>query len=126
MRLLLDTHVVLWIGEGGRQLNPKAYAILADPMNDRIVSHVSLWEFAIKRSVGKFTISEREIDRALDDMVAEELPIARHHVQAVAALPFHHRDPFDRLLIAQAKAEDLIVATRDRSFAAYGIRILPA
>lgn len=126
MRLLLDTHVILWIAEGGRQLNPKAYAILADPMNDRIVSHVSLWELAIQRSTGKLNVSEEDIDRALLDMAADELPIARRHVQEVAALPFHHRDPFDRLLIAQAKAEGLLVATRDRSFAAYGIRILPA
>jgi PIN domain nuclease of toxin-antitoxin system len=81
---------------------------------------------AIKRSTGKLAVSEEDVDRALDEMVVEELPIRRQHVLGVGSLPFHHRDPFDRLLIAQAQAEDLTLVTSDRKFAAYGIRLLPA
>jgi PIN domain nuclease of toxin-antitoxin system len=123
---LLDTHVVLWIADGGQRLNPKTHAILANPLNERLVSHVSLWEMAIKRSAGKLTATEQDIDRALGEMAVIELSIARHHVQAVGTLPFHHRDPFDRLLIAQAKTEKLTLISSDRHFAAYEIKLLPA
>jgi PIN domain nuclease of toxin-antitoxin system len=123
---LLDTHVLLWIADGAERLNAKTRAILADPLNDRIVSHVSLWEIAIKRSTGKLRVSEQDIDRAMKDMAVQELPIGRDHVTYVGGLPFYHRDPFDRLLIAQAQIENLIIATRDRYFTAYGVRLLPA
>ena len=97
MRLLLDTHVILWLADGGQRLNPKTFAIVAHPMNDRVVSDVSLWEIAIKRSTGKLIVNKHDIDQALEEMAVEELPISRHHVQSVSSLPFHHRDLFDRL-----------------------------
>jgi PIN domain nuclease of toxin-antitoxin system len=107
-------------------LSKRVQDLLYDPATPRYVSLVSLWEIAIKRSTGKLSMPDAVIVATLDDLAADELPIARRHVLAVADLPFHHRDPFDRLLIAQAKAEGLIVVTSDRHFAAYDVSILPA
>jgi PIN domain nuclease of toxin-antitoxin system len=126
VRILLDTHIILWIADGGERLSKRAAALIADPGNDRIVSHVSLWELAIKRSIGKLAVSESDIEQVLVDIAADELPIERRHVLATASLPLHHRDPFDRLLIAQAKAENLVIASADSEFAAYGVDLLPA
>lgn len=126
MRLLLDTHIVLWAATGDERLGKTVLSALADPDNERIVSHASLWEIAIKRSVGKLIVSEADIDQALADMATDELPIARRHILATAALPPHHRDPFDRLLIVQAQCEGLTLVTADRQFKAYAIPILPA
>jgi PIN domain nuclease of toxin-antitoxin system len=123
---LLDTQIVIIAARTPERLSERARAALLDGGVPRYVSLVSLWEIVIKRGTGKLAMTNQEIDQTLADLAASELPIHRQHVLEVAALPFHHRDPFDRLLIAQAKAEDLIVVTRDRSFAAYGIRILPA
>ncbi len=123
MKLLLDTHIILWLAEG-RALNEKIQSVLADPANDRLVSHVSLWEIAIKRSTGKLIVTADDIDQALDAMATTELPIARSHVLGVENIPFHHSDPFDRLLIAQAIEENAVMVTADRIFSAYGIPLL--
>lgn len=126
MRILLDTHVILWFAEGGERFNSRARTILTEPSNDRVVSHVSLWEITIKVSTGRLRIDRKDLEQALIDMAVEELPIGREHILGVASLPFIHRDPFDRLLIAQAKIENLILATHDQKFSQYGIPLLPA
>ena len=126
MRLLLDTSIIIVASRTPDRLSVKARAALLDPSIERYVSLVSLWEIAIKRGAGKLTFSDADIDQTLLDLTAEELPIRRRHVLAGGSLPFHHRDPFDRLLIAQAQAEDLTLVTSDRQFAAYGVRLLPA
>lgn len=85
-----------------------------------------MWEIAIKQRVGKLSLTDADIDQTLLDLSADEIKIERRHVLATAQLPLHHRDPFDRLLIAQAQLEGLTVVTSDRQFGAYGISILPA
>jgi PIN domain nuclease of toxin-antitoxin system len=99
---------------------------LLDPAIVRFVSHVSLWEIAIKRTTKKLAFSDEDIAQTTIDLSAEELLIARHHVLSVSDLPLIHRDPFDRLLIAQAKLEGLTIVTSDRQFEAYGIPVLAA
>ncbi len=126
MRLLLDTQVVILASRKPDRLSERTRHMLLDGTNPRYVSLVSLWEIAIKRSTGKLAMTDAVIAETLADLAAEELPISRRHVLGVADLPFHHRDPFDRLLIAQAIAEDLVVVTGDRHFTAYGVRLLPA
>jgi PIN domain nuclease of toxin-antitoxin system len=124
--LLLDTQVVIVAAQAPERLSARVRDALLDRTVQRFVSLVSLWEIAIKRGTGKLTMGESDLDQTLIDLAADEMTISRRHVLGVAELPLHHRDPFDRLLIAQAKAEDLIIATSDRYFAAYEVRILPA
>lgn len=126
MRLLLDTQVVVLAARTPERLSASLRAALLDPTVPRWVSLVSLWEIAIKRTSGKLVMADDIIDRALLDLAADELPVARHHVLGVSSLPLHHRDPFDRLLIAQARAENLVIATANRHFAAYGVDVLSA
>lgn len=125
MKLLLDTHVFLWLAGGEARLPPKTLSKLEDARNTVFISAVSAWEIAIKRSLGKL--------RAPDDIAAEaerfrfiELPVTISHAVATEKLPMHHSDPFDRLLIAQAIAEDLQIVTRDRAFSPYGVGTVPA
>ncbi|MGH3978460.1 MAG: type II toxin-antitoxin system VapC family toxin [Pseudonocardiaceae bacterium] len=124
MRLLLDTHVLLWSLQGPERLCPETVAAITDPSNAVDVSVASLWELSIKQSIGKLTV-----DGDLREHVARqsfsELPVLGEHVVAVRQLPLHHRDPFDRLLIAQAQCERLTIVTADRKFASYDVPILP-
>ncbi len=124
MRLLLDTQILVWATQASFRISKPARDALADPVNHRFVSLASIWEIAIKRTIGKLPITETMIDKALYDLVIDELPLLREHISIVSSLPLHHRDPFDRLLIAQAKAEGLTIVTSDRAFAGYGIPIL--
>src|SRR5262245_9471287 len=108
MKLLLDTHAFLWFAQGDPHLSSLARNIIGDPNNDPLVSPVSWWEIAIKVSIGKLTLAEpygtylkREI------LPFGKLDITLDHTTVVAALPFHHRDPFDRLLVAQATVEQI-------------------
>lgn len=123
MTLLLDTSALLW-WLAGTELAPAARAGISDPGQLVLVSAASLWEIAIKRALGKL-----EVEGTLIDQLAENgfdpLPISWEHAVRAGALPLHHRDPFDRMLIAQAQADDLTVVTRDRAFAPYGVRVLP-
>lgn len=123
MRLLLDTHTFLWWVGAGRKLSKKAHAAIASPRNECFVSIASGWEIAIKVSLGKLRI-EGALDRFVPEQIGANgfrpLPIDLKHTARVAALPFHHRDPFDRLLVAQALEEDLAVVTADPVFARYG------
>lgn len=123
MRLLLDTHTLLALLSSDYPLSSDAQAAMGRPDAELIASAVNVWEIAIKRSVGKLTTPEDLIER-VGEAGAELLSITSRHAHAVAALPFHHRDPFDRLLIAQAKLEGCAIVTRDPAFVAYGVPVV--
>ena len=125
MRLLLDSNALIWAYSRPAELAAIARRHLGDPDNERLVSVASLWEISIKMSIGKLSFAE-EFDRVLDDLAVTLLPVTVAHVEAIQTLPFHHRDPFDRMLVAQALAEGLTIVTRDRRFAAYDVPVLAA
>jgi PIN domain nuclease of toxin-antitoxin system len=125
LKLLLDANAFIWAYARPTELSPAARRALGDVANDRFVSIASLWEIAIKMSIGKLDFVEN-LARALDDIAAASLPITLEHVARVRSLPFHHRDPFDRMMIAQAIEEDLTIVTRDRRVSAYGVPVLTA
>lgn len=124
MRLLLDTHVVLWELSGTRSVGPKArQAIIA--ATELMFSVVSFAEIGIKAAVGKLTIPD-DLHEHLTRTGIGVLALAADHGLAVAQLPMHHRDPFDRLLIAQARSEGLTVVTADRRFGDYDVNVIDA
>ncbi len=125
MRLLLDTHALLWWLSDDTKLGAEARSAIADGSNEILVSTVSLAEIAIKRSLGKLHAPASILEVSIDEGFAE-LPLLSTHAAALARLPWHHRDPFDRLLLAQAEVEDLVVVTADRRFADYSARLLRA
>ena len=124
MRLLLDTHALLWwlAGEG---LEAGAAEAVADPENLVAVSAVSAWEICIKKALGKLAAPD-DLERQIDEGGFTELPVSIAHGIAAAALPRHHDDPFDRMLIAQSRIEGLTVVTRDKRFEEYGVPLMPA
>ena len=124
-RLLLDTHVVLWWLADAPQLGARARELIADERNDLFVSAVSGWEISIKSTLGKLEVPE-EIQEVIEEEGFELLPIRFFHGLQAGRLPPLHRDPFDRMLIAQAQAEGLDLMTSDGVIARYGIRILDA
>jgi PIN domain nuclease of toxin-antitoxin system len=119
MRLLLDTHVFLWAVTANRRLKPSTRAFLsrADAV---YVSAASIWEIAIKARLGKIEGDAAALVEAIDSSGFQELPVSAHHAAAVAKLPLHHSDPFDRLLLAQAFSEPLRFVTADTVLGAYG------
>ena len=124
MRLLLDTHAFLWWVGGERPLGRRARAAVADPGNEVLLSIASFWEIAIKISLGRLGIGQplsRFIAEQLRVNAFSPLEIGLAHAARVAILPFHHRDPFDRMLIAQALQEDLTIVSADRVFGRYGV-----
>jgi PIN domain nuclease of toxin-antitoxin system len=125
MRLLLDTHVLLWWLKGDEVLSPEALSAISSPASTVYVSAVSIWEASIKRSLGRL-----EAPSDLAEWVTKagfiEIPIVVHHAEHAGSLPPHHLDPFDRMLIAQAVLEGLTIVTRDPAFAAYDVPLLPA
>jgi len=125
VRLLLNTHVFLWWAEDAAALSRKARAAISDPANQCLLSVASCWEMAIKISLGKLRLPaplEQFVPEQLSANGFEQQPINFRHVARVAKLPFHHRDPFDRLLIAQAIEEELALVSRDPVFKMYDIR----
>jgi PIN domain nuclease of toxin-antitoxin system len=126
MQLLIDTHILIWFLEGNNLLSKPRRQIIADSNNDVFISIAALWEIAIKISIGKLTLTKPFADVikqiAVEDI--EILPIASEHTLQVSALPFHHRDPFDRIIIAQAQIENLPIMTDDHEFGNYGIKII--
>jgi PIN domain nuclease of toxin-antitoxin system len=125
MRLLLDTHAFLWWVQDAPELSKKARASIANPDNECLLSLVSCWEIAIKVSLGKLTLPN-PIERFVPEQLAanrfRQLDIGFRHVARVAGLTFHHRDPFDRLLAAQALEETLTMVTADPVFRRYGVK----
>ena len=123
MRLLLDTHVLIW-WDLGATLTPRAVRAIHEA-DQVFVSAVTGWEIAIKSSLGRLA-TRRSVSTAVAESGFEELPVRLLHAEQVAGLPWHHRDPFDRLLVAQARSERLTLVTRDRVFRKYGLRVLSA
>lgn len=121
-RLLVDTHALLWWLIDDAALSPMAREMLADPANEPLVSIASVWEIAIKRSLGKLTAPNDLPDRIVKEGFSW-LPIGPQHAWQVADLPSHHRDPFDRLLVAQALTERLPIVTTDARFNDYGVEV---
>jgi PIN domain nuclease of toxin-antitoxin system len=122
---LLDTHTLLWWLADDARLGTRARAVMADPANVVFVSAASVWEIAIKRAAGRLTGPDDLIE-SVEDAGFEPLPIGFDHAERVAVLPVHHRDPFDRLLVAQAQVEGATIVTVDRSISAYDVTVLPA
>jgi PIN domain nuclease of toxin-antitoxin system len=122
MRLLLDTHILLWALVDDRRLSSGVREMLLDPSNDVFFSAASVWEIAVKRSLrrGDIPVSAKEAVRLFGEAGYEELGISVAHAVAVEALPSIHADPFDRLLVAQALSEPMRLITHDHVVASYG------
>lgn len=122
MSFLLDTHLLLWLAAEPERLSDEARAIISDESSDSFFSVVSLWEVTIKSGLGRpdFRVDARMLRRGLLESGFVELPIDVAHVVGVADLPDHHRDPFDRLLLSQARAEGLTLLTVDAQLLPYG------
>ena len=120
-RLLLDTHVLLWAFEDNPELGPGAREAIADPGNEVFVSAATVWEIAIKRSLGKVEFPGN-VSAAVEAAGFAELAVTFFHAEQAGDLPPHHRDPFDRMLVAQAQAEGLVLVTNDAAIPRYGIR----
>jgi PIN domain nuclease of toxin-antitoxin system len=125
--LLLDTHVLLWVMRDADELTSNARELIAQA-DVVFVSAASLWEVAIKSALGKLPVDPERLQKQLALAGFEPLPVTWSHATAVHALPHHHRDPFDRLLIAQAMTEPLHLLTRDAALQAYSplVKLLPA
>lgn len=123
MRLLIDSQAFLWWSEASPHLSLAARGAIADPTNELMISVAALWELTIKASSGKLNLPAD-----LETMVASQqfslLSITFAHLRQLAILPRRHRDPFDRMMIAQALAEGIPIATSDRVFASYGLQIV--
>jgi len=121
MKLLLDTHLLLWAAGLPNRLSPAARKLLEQPGNELLFSAASIWEVAIKRGLGRtdFQADPRLLRRGLLDNGYTELPISSHHVVAIDSLPPIHKDPFDRLLVAQATVEGITLLTSDSVVSEY-------
>jgi PIN domain nuclease of toxin-antitoxin system len=124
MRLLLDTHTFLWYVLNDAQLSATARVLIDDPANDVLVSPVTYWEVAIKVSIRKYALAvpyEDFMRQGIEGNAFEILPIEPRHTAALVTMPHHHRDPFDRLLIAQALVEGIPIVSIDPQFDQYGV-----
>ena len=127
MKFLLDTHTFLWFIGGDNQLSLYARNLIAEIENDIFLSSASLWEIALKTSIGKL-----DLGKPFDELIPEQLitneitllPIGIQALSVLTKLPFHHRDPFDRLLIAQSIAEKLPIISKDNQFSSYSIDLI--
>lgn len=124
MRLLLDTHAMYWYIEGDPQLSVTARTLIQDTSNEVLISPASYWEIAIKVSLGKWQLNrsyEDFMDIGLNQYGFQVLPILPTHTARLIGLPFHHKDPFDRLLVAQALVEQISLVSADPALDAYGV-----
>lgn len=128
MKLLLDTHILLWYLEGHPGLPEAQRLKIEDRRNQVAVSAASLWEMVIKISIGKLELMDdlATIENTLLRQGIFILPIQTAHLQRLLSLPFHHRDPFDRLIIAQAFAEEMVLVSDDAAFSVYPVSLLAA
>lgn len=127
MRLLLDTHAFYWWIGGNASLSPNAHAAIADQQNEKYISAITIWEIVTKFRSGKepgFGGIAADVAGAVAAQGFTELAITSHHAEASANLPYHHRDPMDRFLIAQAIVEDMTIITADRIFESYRAKLL--
>ena len=125
MNYLIDTHILIWFIEGDEKLSQNAQALITNPVNNIYISQASLWEMTIKISIGKLSlsISLSDLKLFLSSNQFQILETKFRHYEILQSLPFHHQDPFDRLIIAQAKAEDYILITNDNRFKLYDVRL---
>ncbi|MBI3957720.1 MAG: type II toxin-antitoxin system VapC family toxin [Chloroflexi bacterium] len=126
MKLLLDTHAFLWFISGDSQLSSYARQLIEDSDNQRYLSVTSIWEITIKSSLGRLEVPtppSKLIREYVWANAIELLTITSEHLDVVHTLPYHHKDPFDRLMIAQAIHEDMVLISRDVTLNAYSIRI---
>ena len=122
MRLLVDTHAALWLLGEDEHLSSRADALLTDAANEILLSAAVVWEVAIKRSLGKLDAPDGFASQLLNGG-AVPLPISLDHADAVRSLPWHHRDPFDRLLVAQATLEDAVLVSNDQRLGPYEVEV---
>jgi PIN domain nuclease of toxin-antitoxin system len=121
MKLLIDTHLVLWAASTPRRLSPATRSLLRDPRNELLVSVASIWEIVIKRGLGRddFKVEPGRLRRGLRDNGWQELTLTSDHALAVEQLPPLHRDPFDRMLVAQSNVEGITLLTSDSLVSQY-------
>jgi PIN domain nuclease of toxin-antitoxin system len=121
MKLLLDTHLLLWAAAEPNRLSAEVRSLIENPENELLFSAASLWEVAIKRGLGRpdFKVDARLLRRGLLDNGYSELPIISDHIVAIESLPMLHKDPFDRVLVAQATVEGVTLLTTDSLVAQY-------
>lgn len=127
MRALLDTHVLLWWLLDSERLSPRARKLIGDPASDLLWSAASSWEIAIKAGLGRLSLPAPPrslIPRILDEQSIAPLDVRQAHALEVAELPPHHHDPFDRLLVAQAKLEKVAIVSADEIFRRYGAEVV--
>lgn len=124
MKLLLDTHVLLWSLNDSARLGPIARSLITDGANDVVVSVASLWEVAVKSQVGKLRVNVQSISNAISGSGVTLLGINLAHLMALTGLPRHHKDPLDRLLIAQAISENAVLMSDDRNMPKYPVQIV--
>lgn len=126
MDLLLDTHSLIWFLNGDEKLSDKAKSAIEDPTNSKIVSIVSIWEIAIKISLDKFRFPKgfKHFLDMIEENGFEILPITFEHAIGLSKLEFIHRDPFDRLMIAQCMADNLLIVTKDDNIKSYNIKTI--
>jgi PIN domain nuclease of toxin-antitoxin system len=127
MRLLLDTQIFLWFLAGASRIPRAARQAIEATENLVLVSAAAIWEIAVKASIGRLDITRSDVARLprLIEMAGfRELPVLARHAVGVHVLPLHHRDPFDRLLVAQARAEELTLVTVDPAIRRYGVSVL--
>jgi PIN domain nuclease of toxin-antitoxin system len=123
--LLLDAHAVLWWLADDETLDPQARAAVADPANDVLVSAATVWEIAIKQALGKLE-APRGLVMAVEQVGIDVVPVTGADAELAGGLPAHHRDPFDRMLIAQATRLSALLVSRDDAFTAYDVNVLRA
>jgi PIN domain nuclease of toxin-antitoxin system len=123
-KVLIDTNIIIWWLEDPSQIKTDAREIIENPDNQIYYSVASIWEIEIKRKVGKLNITENYIE-LIDNELFQCLSILKNHVLKISNLEFHHHDPFDRVLIAQAIEENLTIITSDKLFKKYPVKILP-
>lgn len=126
MRLLLDTHVLLWWLADDRRLKPPERRVIGDRGALVYVSAASVWEIAIKKGLGRLDVDTEVLEREMETGGLTELPIRSRDAKGTAALPRHHEDPFDRLLIAQAQSDGLTLVSYDRAFRPYDVAVIPS
>jgi PIN domain nuclease of toxin-antitoxin system len=127
MKLLLDTHAFIWMFDEPEKLSPKASALLADGDNDLILSVASVWEMQIKMQAGKLKLAiplRQLVREQVQTNELQLLPVVLKHVLTLDSLPTHHKDPFDRLLIAQANVEGVFLVSGDPVFSSYPVKLL--
>lgn len=127
MRLLLDTHTFIWLDSNPNRLSAQARSLLQDSANVLLLSVVSIWEMQIKQQLGKLQLSiplAEIVESQRQTNGIEILPVILSHVLSLEQLPLHHKDPFDRLLIAQANIENVVLVSEDTMFANYPVKVL--